>query len=80
MEVCERGALHHENGTVILNEEKCTGCWNCIGACPFNAIFKNEIQGIAIKCDLCKGKKELICVASCPTAALILEEKDVKEE
>ncbi|MDI6888066.1 MAG: 4Fe-4S binding protein, partial [Candidatus Thermoplasmatota archaeon] len=70
VEVCESGALRQENGVVILNEEKCTGCWNCIEACPFKSIFKNELLNIAIKCDLCNNKEKLACVASCPTGAL----------
>ncbi len=83
IEVCESKALHLENGIVALDENKCTGCWSCIEVCPFKSIFKNELLGVAVKCDLCKGKEELACVASCPTAALValvLEEKDVKEE
>lgn len=76
IEVCESKALHLENGIVALDENKCTGCWNCIEACTFKAIFKNEILGIAIKCDLCKGKEELACIASCPTNALTILMKE----
>lgn len=79
VEVCESGALYLENGTIFLNEEKCKGCWKCVDSCPFKAIFKNELLGIAVKCDLCEGKKKLACVASCPTGALILEEKGEKK-
>ncbi|MDI6856220.1 MAG: 4Fe-4S binding protein [Candidatus Thermoplasmatota archaeon] len=74
VEVCESGALKQENGMVTLNEEKCTGCWNCIEACPFKSIFKNELLNIAIKCDLCNNKEKLACVASCPTGALSIKE------
>lgn len=78
VEVCESGALELKDGLVVIDEKKCTGCWNCIENCPFKAIFKNEALKIAVKCDLCKGKEELACVSSCPTNALI-EEKGVEK-
>ena len=41
MEVCEYGAITKgEDGVVQFDKEKCTGCWKCIEACPFDAIEK----------------------------------------
>lgn len=76
VEACESWALRIEDSTVILDEDKCTGCWNCIESCPFKSIFKNEFLGIAVKCDLCDGREKLACVEACPTGALILSEKE----
>ena len=77
--VCEPEALHIENGVVLLDEEKCNGCWECIEACPLNSIFKNEELGIAIKCDMCEGKEKLACVESCASGALALFEAKERE-
>jgi len=70
VEVCEPGALvkDAESGLVTLDQSKCTGCWLCVEACPFHAIFADEERGVAYKCDLCEGRPA--CVAACPTSAL----------
>jgi RnfABCDGE-type electron transport complex B subunit len=34
VKVCEFGALSVHNGVAIVDEEKCTSCGMCIGACP----------------------------------------------
>jgi carbon-monoxide dehydrogenase iron sulfur subunit len=72
--VCENDAIKVVEGFVIIDEEKCDGCWKCIEACPLHSIFKNEITGTALKCDLCGGKEELACVIACKTGALTIKE------
>jgi carbon-monoxide dehydrogenase iron sulfur subunit len=67
IEACESKALYLEQGLVHLNEQKCTGCWKCVELCKFKAIFKDELLGIAVKCDLCKGKDGYVCVTTCLT-------------
>lgn len=75
MEACEHGAItHEEDGFVRFDDEKCTGCWECIEACPFDCIEKDEIHEIAVRCDLCEGYENLACVSACPTEALTIEE------
>jgi carbon-monoxide dehydrogenase iron sulfur subunit len=76
VEVCEPGALvkHPESGLVVLDQSKCTGCWSCVEACPFHAIFADEDRGVAYKCDLCEGRPA--CVAACPTRALFYGTRD----
>jgi carbon-monoxide dehydrogenase iron sulfur subunit len=74
VDACECGAISKvEDETVILDEEKCDGCWKCIEACPFDAICKLEEKGISIKCDLCGGGEYQACVDSCPTQALFVK-------
>jgi len=67
---------------IVSNEgnlQKCVGCWMCIMACPFGVISpkKNGSQKTAVKCDLCKGRKNgLACVEACPNGALVFMEED----
>jgi len=47
------GGIH-----AVINDEKCTRCWNCVGCCFYNALSRGEdkvIQNIdnCIGCELC---------------------------
>ena len=47
VEVCKNDSLlKREDGVVILDKEKCTGCKLCIKACPYDIIIfdKNKIK------------------------------------
>ncbi len=59
----EPGAMRLEDGVVVIDESKCTGCLACIDACPFDAIFISP-EGKVLKCDLCQG--DPTCVKFCP--------------
>ncbi len=68
---CPTGAIHRSEvgGTVVINDETCTGCATCASACPYNNIRMVEIRnrrGVSLvdpesnrpilkatKCDLC---------------------------
>jgi carbon-monoxide dehydrogenase iron sulfur subunit len=54
---------------VVVNEETCTGCQACVGACPYGIISIDPVTHKAIKCDLCNGD-EPACVAYCPSNVL----------
>ena len=71
--VCPTGALVEDEETRIvnLNTELCNGCGECVQACPFDAIWLDEKQGIARKCDLCGG--DPTCVRYCAPGALVFE-------
>jgi tetrathionate reductase subunit B len=80
------GALYkREDGLVILDPVKCTGCKSCVDACPYRAIYFNDDLNIAQKCTGCahlldRGWKEPRCVDACPTQALkFMEESKAKE-
>jgi len=94
LEACPTGALQAdvENGNVrTVDEERCSGCMECIDACPFNPpmIFLNYDKGIAFKCDLCantpywneKGGPYVkqACVEVCPMGAIAFT-KDVPSQ
>jgi len=73
---CLTGALTRDpmKGVIIVDEERCIGCWTCILVCPLGAIGRNLVEGKIIKCDLCNGEDTLVCVANCPNEALVYVE------
>jgi len=84
---CKPEAIYQrEDGLVIIDPEKCTGCKLCADACPHDAIFMNEDLNIAQKCTGCAHLLDNDpewdvprCVDQCPTGALQFgEEKDLK--
>jgi tetrathionate reductase subunit B len=70
------GALYQrDDGLVIIDPVKCTGCKNCVDVCPYEVIYFNESLNIAQKCTGCahlldQGWKEPRCVDACPTLAI----------
>ena len=67
------------DGMVIIDTVKCTGCRNCVDACPYDVIFFNENLNLAQKCTGCAhllddGWAEPRCADACPTEAIIIEE------
>jgi len=55
-------------GTLEIDRELCIECKMCIKACPFNGIYRDEIDEKIIACDLCGGDPE--CVKYCETEAI----------
>ncbi len=83
---CKPEAIYkRDDGLVIIDPEKCTGCKLCVDACPHDAIFFNEHLNIAQKCTGCAhllddGWTVPRCVDQCPTDAIRFgEEADLKE-
>jgi sulfite dehydrogenase (quinone) subunit SoeB len=77
---CPVSAIYtRDDGLVIIDPKKCTGCQNCVDACPYGAIYYNEGLALAQKCTGCahlldRGWKEPRCVDACPTGALTFGE------
>ncbi|NPA70302.1 MAG: 4Fe-4S dicluster domain-containing protein [Crenarchaeota archaeon] len=65
---CEYDAIVVRDGIVKILEERCTGCGDCVKACPYGAMRKIENLKVPVKCDLCDGDPE--CVKICPTGAI----------
>jgi len=70
------GALYtRADGLVIIDPVKCTGCQNCLDACPYGCIYMNEDLNIAQKCTGCahlldKGSTVPRCADNCPHEAI----------
>jgi len=76
---CKVEAIYkRDDGIVIIDPDKCTGCKLCADACPHDAIFFNEHLNIAQKCTGCSHLRDNEpeewpvprCVDQCPTDAL----------
>jgi anaerobic selenocysteine-containing dehydrogenase/Fe-S-cluster-containing hydrogenase component 2 len=76
IEACEDEALFkNQDGVVVLNEHKCTGCQMCHDKCPYNAIELISESGQVEKCDFCYNNRIIhnllpVCVASCMGKAI----------
>jgi Fe-S-cluster-containing hydrogenase component 2 len=68
---CEFEAMEFDEKLkiVTVNEQKCTACQACVGACPYGIISIDPATKKAIKCDLCAGE-EPACVSICPSNVL----------
>jgi len=84
MDVCEADAIYRrDDGFIIIEPDKCTGCKKCMEACPYEAVFYNEAENICQKCTGCahlldnvEGVTEPRCVEACPTGALAFGDED----
>lgn len=71
-EACPVGAISTRNdGIVVIDEELCNGCQQCVESCPYGVMQFDDAANVARKCDLCtkrldKGLKPA-CVAVCPS-------------
>jgi DMSO reductase iron-sulfur subunit len=75
MQACPEGAISKraEDGIVVVDPEKCTGCRTCSDACPFG-VPRYGRNGTMQKCDLCLERMERgmepACAQTCPGEAL----------
>lgn len=77
---CIAGAISRDPETkaVVIDEEKCVGCWTCVLMCPHGAIVRSEQAGErhAVKCDMCGTRVMPSCVEHCPNDALRVGESE----
>ena len=89
-EACPAEAISRdERGIVLIDNERCIGCKECMEACPFGAMQFDDDQEVAVKCDLCHERLENneapACSKTCPTRCIVwgdtktLSEKIEKE-
>jgi Fe-S-cluster-containing dehydrogenase component len=71
-QACPTGAISiREDGIAVIAGELCTGCRECVAACPYGVMQFDDVKNIARKCDLCAERldKSLkpACAAACPS-------------
>ncbi|KIX14274.1 (4Fe-4S)-binding protein [Dethiosulfatarculus sandiegensis] len=64
----------------ILDGKEYDECAFCRAACPSRDLFKEPDSGLPLKCDMCEGEDEPLCVKWCLVDALTYEEREVEEE
>jgi benzoyl-CoA reductase subunit BamC len=55
-------------------------CAFCRASCPSRDEFKEPDSGLPLKCDMCEGEDEPLCVKWCITDALTVEEREEEVE
>ena len=78
--VCPTGATYQtDEGLVLIDPDKCTGCKACVTACPYEMRHITN-GGWADKCTFCSHRLEVgeepACVATCPAGARIFGDLD----
>lgn len=73
---CISGALSKKDGVVVIDKNKCVGCYTCILSCPFGAVSPSD-TGIVKKCELCTNNSggTPACVKGCPNGAIVFEDR-----
>lgn len=65
---------HPQTGVVEINEALCTGCGECVVACPYGAMGYDQVDHHAVKCDLCNARREdglrPACATVCTAGAI----------
>ena len=69
-----------QTGVVAVNENQCTGCGECIVACPYGAMGYDARDHHAVKCDLCADRRDAglttACASVCPGHAITFGRRD----
>jgi benzoyl-CoA reductase subunit BamC len=55
-------------------------CDFCRASCPSRDAFKEPDSGLPLKCDMCEGEEEPLCVKWCLAEALTYEEREEEVE
>jgi anaerobic selenocysteine-containing dehydrogenase/Fe-S-cluster-containing dehydrogenase component len=69
-----------ETGIVRVLEDRCTGCGECVIACPYGAMGYDPVGHHSVKCDLCvdrraEGAATTACASVCPGHAITFGER-----
>ena len=64
----------------IIDGKEYEECAFCRASCPSRDIFKEPDSGLPLKCDMCEGEEEPLCVKWCLADALTYEEREEEAE
>jgi benzoyl-CoA reductase subunit BamC len=66
----------------VIDGKEYEECAFCRASCPSRDLFKEPDSGLPLKCDMCEGEEEPLCVKWCLVDALTYEEReeDAEEE
>jgi len=64
----------------VIDGKEYEECAFCRASCPSRDEFKEPDSGLPLKCDMCEGEDEPLCVKWCLTDALTYEEREEEVE
>jgi len=64
----------------VIDGKEYSECDFCRAVCPSRDRFKEPDSGLPLKCDMCEGEEEPLCVKWCITDALTYEEREEEVE
>jgi len=82
LRACGAGAIakRASDGVVVVDRSQCTGCQECVRACPYGVMGFDPVNKWADKCTLSLERRAAglppACVAICPTHALSIGARD----
>ncbi len=66
MVACPEEAIRkRDDGIVVLDYYKCTGCQLCVKECPYDAVGFDEANQKAFKCNLCHHRVDQGLIPAC---------------
>ncbi|MFQ5896016.1 MAG: molybdopterin-dependent oxidoreductase, partial [Nitrospinota bacterium] len=69
-----------ETGVVMVHHDLCTGCGECVKACPYGAMGFDAVARVADKCNLCYDRRQQglgpACASVCPSKAIAFGERE----
>ena len=64
----------------VIDGKEYGECSFCRASCPSRNLFKEPDSGLPLKCDMCEGEEEPLCVKWCLVDALTYEEREEEAE
>ena len=64
----------------VMDGKEYEECAFCRASCPSRDEFKEPDSGLPLKCDMCEGEEEPLCVKWCLVDALTYEEREEEVE
>jgi len=64
----------------VIDGKEYNECDFCRASCPSRDAFKEPDSKLPLKCDMCEGEEEPLCVKWCITGALTCEEREEEAE